>query len=124
MKNQISKTLYALRAVNKMSSKEVAHKLGISQSQYSKLETGEKEISLQKLEKIAAVFNMDLEELLRLILKNNGTYKHPPSISVQNIQLADEAASMVDLEHIFQPKIVEIYRTYLNVLNENNIARI
>lgn len=73
MKEMISATLYTLRVTNRLTSKEMASRLGISQAQYSKIETGVKEVSLQKLKEIAAVFNIELNTLLELILKKDHT---------------------------------------------------
>jgi len=86
MKKMISKTLYTLRVTNRITSKEMAFRLGISQAQYSKIETGVKEVSLQKLKKIADAFNIELSTLLDLILqKDDPTNKQAQNAASENI---------------------------------------
>lgn len=73
MKEKISKTLYVLRAVNRLTSKETAFQLGVSQSEYSKLETGRKDITLQRLKTIAEFYDIELLTLLEIIFTNDQT---------------------------------------------------
>jgi len=42
----------------------VAHQLGIGQSAYQKMETGEVKISVERLQRLAEVFNKSMDEML------------------------------------------------------------
>lgn len=53
-----------LRELKNLTQEHVAQELGLNQSAYSRLETGDIEISFSKLEKIAAIFGMKPEEVI------------------------------------------------------------
>jgi transcriptional regulator with XRE-family HTH domain len=53
-----------LRELNNIKQEEMAHRLGMSQSAYSRLESGDSKVDIPKLERIAAEFSMKLDELL------------------------------------------------------------
>jgi transcriptional regulator with XRE-family HTH domain len=53
-----------LRELKNLTQDHVAHELGLNQSAYSRLETGDTEISFSKLEKIAEIFGMKPEEVI------------------------------------------------------------
>jgi transcriptional regulator with XRE-family HTH domain len=59
-----------LREAKNWSQEEMAEKLNMSPSGYSKIERGETKIALPKLIKIAEIFDMDLIELIPLDGKN------------------------------------------------------
>jgi transcriptional regulator with XRE-family HTH domain len=53
-----------LRELKNLTQEHVAQVLGLNQSAYSRLETGDTEISFSKIEKIAELFNMKPEEVV------------------------------------------------------------
>lgn len=53
-----------MRQINQWTQEEMAEKLNISVNGYSKLESGKTKLSLDKLQKIAQIFNIDLIELI------------------------------------------------------------
>jgi transcriptional regulator with XRE-family HTH domain len=53
-----------LRELKNLTQEHVAQVLGLNQSAYSRLETGDTEISFSKLEKIAEMFGMRPEEVI------------------------------------------------------------
>lgn len=53
------KWLKELREENKLTTYSVAEKLGISQSQYSSIENGTRNVSVENAKKIAKLFNFD-----------------------------------------------------------------
>ena len=53
-----------LRELKNLTQEHVAHALGLNQSAYSRLETGDTEISFSKIEKIAELFDMKPEEVI------------------------------------------------------------
>lgn len=58
------------REQNKWSQEDMANQLQMSPSAYAKIERGETRLHLDKLQKIAQVFNIDLFELMTMDGKN------------------------------------------------------
>lgn len=54
-----------MREKHKWSQEEMAEKLNMSPSGYSKIERGETKLYLDKLQQIAQIFNIDVSELLQ-----------------------------------------------------------
>lgn len=61
----IGNRIKQLRAIKKLSQKQVAAEIGVDQGQYSRLESGKVEPTLSSLQKIADVFEISLSELLK-----------------------------------------------------------
>ncbi|MDO4227752.1 helix-turn-helix domain-containing protein [Neisseria sp.] len=60
----VSDKIRALRELNNWSQEEMAERMHISKSSYSRLERDESKLDLSKLEKLAAIFKVDIAELL------------------------------------------------------------
>lgn len=54
-----------LREINDLSQEDMAEKLNVSKNTYGRLERGEVKISLDRLRKIADIFNIDLSDILK-----------------------------------------------------------
>ncbi len=67
---QISEKLRLLRQSKNLSQEELAEQLGWGVKTYAKIERGETNVKLDKLEKIAEVLNIDLSELIDNTDKN------------------------------------------------------
>lgn len=85
---QIHEKLKVMRLCKGWSQEEMAEKLGYSANGYAKVERGETDIKVDRLEKIAGAIGMDLQQLLNLndknvfnVIENNG--------SVANILLTE-----------------------------------
>lgn len=65
-----NETIRMMREKNNWTQEEMAEKLNMSPSGYSKIERGETKLYLEKLEQIAQTFNIDTTELLNLTDKN------------------------------------------------------
>lgn len=63
-------TIRAMREIHKLSQEDMAEKLNMSPSGYSKIERGETKLYLDKLQQIAQIFNVDIVELLNTTDKN------------------------------------------------------
>jgi transcriptional regulator with XRE-family HTH domain len=61
---QIGKNIKHLRQKHEWNQGKVAEKLGISIPAYSKIETGQSDINILRLHKLAAVFKVSLLEIL------------------------------------------------------------
>ncbi|WP_373740638.1 helix-turn-helix domain-containing protein [Neisseria sp.] len=53
-----------MHELNNWSQEEMAERMNISESSYSRLERGESRLDLAKLEKLAAIFKVDIGELV------------------------------------------------------------
>lgn len=53
-----------MRQINQFTQEEMAEKLDMSTNGYSKIERGQSKLSLDRLEKIAQIFNIDIVELM------------------------------------------------------------
>ena len=60
---EVHETVRTMREMNQLTQEEMAEKLGISVNGYSKLERGVSKFSLEKLERIANIFNINVSEL-------------------------------------------------------------
>ncbi len=54
-----------LREKNKLSQDDMAEKLGMSKNGYGKIERGQSDLSLTRLEQIANIFEIDVTELIK-----------------------------------------------------------
>lgn len=62
--NKTKDRIKFLREERHLSQEQVAEKMGISPNSYGKLERGETKLTLEKLEQIANIFDMDIVELI------------------------------------------------------------
>lgn len=53
-----------LRELKQIKQEDMAHRMGMSQPSYSRLESGETKVDISKLEKIAQIMELKLEEIL------------------------------------------------------------
>ncbi|OOF45219.1 hypothetical protein BKK51_07250 [Rodentibacter trehalosifermentans] len=60
---KVNETIRTMRELNQFTQEEMAEKLGITPNSYSKLERGISKISLERLEQIAQIFNINVSEL-------------------------------------------------------------
>ncbi len=70
MANTVYKKLKKIRELKGLTREYVSAELGMSSSGYSKIERGEVDINLSKLEKIAAVLGVSLEYIFRFNIDN------------------------------------------------------
>ena len=67
---KVNEKIRFLRETKNWSQEEMANKLGMSTSGYSKIERGEARLTIPKLEQIVEVFDTDILELMSLGEKN------------------------------------------------------
>ncbi len=102
----VTDKIRALRELNNWSQEEMAERMNISKSSYSRLERDENKLDLAKLEKLAAIFKIDVAELITkedkglvlLIGANSGNHTNYYSSSTEGISLEMEKAKMA-LQH-------------------------
>jgi transcriptional regulator with XRE-family HTH domain len=66
-----------LRKKKRMTQAQVAEMLFISQNSYSLIETGKTRIDIERLQKIAAIFSISVQDILEILPqgKNNDNWK-------------------------------------------------
>lgn len=85
--------LYKLRANFELNQEQMAEKLGMSKNGYGKLERGESKMTVEHLQNIAQVFNIDIAQLLKedrdfnlLLGDNNRNYANCYYDNAQEIE--------------------------------------
>ena len=108
---QLSSKLRILREVHDYTQEYVASVLEISQNTYSLIEKGESKLTIDRLEKLANLYRMDVADLIRL---NEQTYintiTHSQGVCSQNVNINP---SMKDEER-------ELYKTTIERLEREN----
>ncbi|WP_428666808.1 helix-turn-helix domain-containing protein [Runella sp.] len=61
---KISKNIRAIRLLRNLKQENIAEDLGMSQQNYSKIERGDQDIKFSKLEAIANVLGVEIEDIL------------------------------------------------------------
>lgn len=89
----ISDNLQKLRKLNDLSQEQMAEMLNMSKNGYGKLERGESKITVDHLQNIANVFNIDIADLLKeerdfslLIGDNHGNYANKYYDNAQEVE--------------------------------------
>ena len=116
---EVQDTIRTMRELNHLTQEEMAEKLNISVNGYSKIERGITKLSLEKLEQIANIFNINVSELysvkekgfLYFFSDNNHTnyYNGTESIAHENDRLK--------LELKYKDQIIE------KLNNENSLLK-
>ena len=73
--DNISKRILEIRETKKIKQFEIAEKLNIEPSNYSRLEKRGEKLTIEQLKQIAASLGVGLNELLDIEVKNNDTKK-------------------------------------------------
>ena len=94
------RNLKRLRKEGKLTQQQVAQVLGMHRSNYSKVENGERELSLEAIIKLADFFNMSVDRLVR---RNPSTTNYPKLSQL----LKDKASELDELEEEDQ---IAVYR--------------
>lgn len=102
---KINERIRILREEHLFSQEQVAEKMGISPNSYGKLERGETKLTLDKLEQIANIFDMDVVELINSSNDKNISYQvnhYSSAINAVNIgaDIAELKEAMVEKEKL------------------------
>lgn len=117
--NPISIVIRSLRIHKNLSQKYVAFKLGLSQSQYSKMENSEKEFPIGKLVIFSTLVGLEPSRMLELIGKaltnpEEATQKAFAYISNQVYDGKSSEDNRLEeykiLAHFFEEKYLSLYR--------------
>jgi transcriptional regulator with XRE-family HTH domain len=64
-----SKVLKKLRLEKELSQEEIAHQIGLSTSGYSKIERGESDLNISRIEEIAKIFGLSASQMISMVDK-------------------------------------------------------
>ena len=71
----VNDKIRALRELNNWSQEDMAERLNVSKSSYSRLERDESKLDLNKLEKLAAIFQVDVTTPITTIVLKGWLWK-------------------------------------------------
>jgi transcriptional regulator with XRE-family HTH domain len=91
--HDVGSKIKRLRELKNIKQEDMAHRLGMSQPSYSRLESGETKVDLSKLEKIAQLMELKLEEILSFDEKQvfniyNNTHSNNGYVNNNNQEVA------------------------------------
>lgn len=126
--SEVHETVRTMREINQFTQEDMAEKLGMSVNGYSKLERGISKISLEKLEQIANIFNINVSDLYSAKEKgffclfsensqNNSTYYSNDALAIENeklqlvIEHQKELLIQKDNEIAALKEIIELLKT-------------
>lgn len=89
---QIAKNIKKLREEKGLMQKEVANTVGVHPSNYSKMEKGEREFSIEVIDKLAKFFGLSIDELVHM----NG--KMPEAVTVEDKTTNEKVQLISQLE--------------------------
>lgn len=112
------KNIKKLRKEQKITQREMAYKLGLSQPNYANFESGKIEISLSRLMKLTEILNVSIGELLGIdnnsvvaVMENS---KELESLRKENWKLKDENVNLQLTLSSVQTKIITLQFLFKN----------
>jgi len=124
---QITTVLRELRSKNRRTQEYMGAKLQISQSQYNKIEKGEKPLEFEMLSNIAKIFGIQPKELFIAIYEN--TESNPiHKLRIDGTHEASIDAASNDnyykkLATYFERRFLRTYRMYIELYNKHEISK-
>lgn len=120
MKN-LGKTIKNIREEKGMTQQQIAELIAMHRSNYSKVESGERELSIEAISKIARFFGMTIDQLV------NFEGNIPEEITVEDKTLAEQIKLIQQLEQEEKNMIFKMIDTFLTKKKfkdffKNNIA--
>jgi transcriptional regulator with XRE-family HTH domain len=121
---KVQDKIRSLRVGKGWTQENMAEKLNLSVNGYANIERGETEITLQRLEQIAQLFEMNYMDLLNVGEKQLGCYFNGNNNQYINQIQSDEAIAQenvrLNLEVSYLKKEVELLNREINGLKEIN----
>jgi transcriptional regulator with XRE-family HTH domain len=106
MNHMIGQKLKALRLTHCLSQKIVADQLQISVPAYSKIETGQTDITFNKLQQIAHIFNISIINILKIGEKGSKDEQYP--------DIKHQLDELTEKYYEQQKKMIELYEIIRN----------
>ena len=103
----IGTNIKRLREQRGMKQNEIADLIGMHRSNYSKIESGQREISISALDKIAQYFNISLDQLVHM------GDDIPKEITVEDKTAIEQVRLIQELEQEEKKMIFKMVETFL-----------
>lgn len=120
---KITNILRNLRDQHRRTQDYMATRLGISQSQYNKIEKGDKPLDFDTLSAIAKIFQMHPKQLFQAIYEDDHPHQFTaPNTNSISLQADESQASYYKkMAHYFEHKFLKTYRMYIEIINKHSI---
>jgi transcriptional regulator with XRE-family HTH domain len=120
---KVSEQIKFIRTLRGWTQENMAHKLGISTHAYAKIERGETDVNLSRLEQIAQVMEIELPRLLELNDKNvfNSTGNHiAPQCNFDHWQVSSSSTEQTEYQHELEKahSVIEQQKTEIASLKQ------
>ena len=103
----IGKTIKGIREEKGLTQQQIAGLIHMHRSNYSKVESGERELSIEAISKIAKYFEMTIDELV------NFDGKIPNEVTVEDKTLAEQVKMIAELEPEEKNMVFKMVETFL-----------
>jgi transcriptional regulator with XRE-family HTH domain len=103
----IGKTIKGIREEKGVTQQQIAELIHMHRSNYSKVESGERELSIEAISKIAKYFAMTIDELV------NFDGKMPDEVTVEDKTLTEQVKLIAELEPEEKNMVFKMVDTFL-----------
>lgn len=103
----IGKTIKAIREEKKMTQQQIAELIHMHRSNYSRVEAGDRDLSLEAVSKIAKYFGMTIDELV------NFDGNLPDEVTIEDKSLMEQLRLIQELEPEEKNMIFKLVDTFL-----------
>lgn len=103
----IGKTIKAIREEKGLTQQQVAELVTMHRSNYSKVESGDRDLSIDAINKVAKYFGMTIDELVNF----NG--KIPNEVTVEDKSLMEQVKLIAELEPEEKTMVFKMIDTFL-----------
>lgn len=103
----IGKTIKAIREEKGLTQQQVAELVTMHRSNYSKVESGDRDLSIDAINKVAKYFGMTIDELVNF----NG--KVPNEVTVEDKSLMEQVKLIAELEPEEKSMVFKMIDTFL-----------
>ena len=127
---KVNDKIRALREYHNWSQEDVAERMNMSKSSYSRLEREESKLDVGKLQKLAAIFQIDIADLIKsddskglvcLIAENNGSnanYYNGSENLMNEIERIKQALTHTQELVQYKDQIIEILEDKIRLISE------
>lgn len=105
--NHIGKTIKAIREEKGMTQQQIAELVNMHRSNYSKVESGDRDLSIDAINKVAQYFGMTIDELV------NFDGNIPTEVTVEDKSLMEQVKMIAELEPEEKSMVFKMIDTFL-----------
>jgi transcriptional regulator with XRE-family HTH domain len=105
--NHIGKTIKKIREEKQLTQQQIAGLVNMHRSNYSKVESGERDLSIEAINKVAKFFGMSIDQLV------NFEGQIPNEITVEDKTLLEQVKLIAELEPEEKNMVFKMIDTFL-----------